>query len=81
MLALTERGLPRASAHELLRGLTRGLGPEAVVPLARRANRDPQVRRFFSAAEVQSLLDPARYVEASRGKTERILSGMRGDFV
>lgn len=80
MLALTERGLPRASAHELLRGLTRGLRPAAVVPLARRAARDPQVRRFLPPEAVKSLLDPARYVEASRVKTERILTGLRGRF-
>ncbi len=80
MLALTERGLPRASAHELLRGLTRGLGPEAVAPLARRAARDPQVRRYFSPAEVKRVLDPSRYVEASREKTERLLSGLRGSL-
>jgi adenylosuccinate lyase len=78
MLALTERGVPRATAHEWLRGLTRGLGPEAVVPLSRRAARDRHVREFLGPKEVGELLDPARYVEASRAKTERILTMLRG---
>lgn len=78
MLALTARGLPRSEAHELLRTLTRDLGPRD--DLAARAREDPRVRERLRPEEVAELLDPARYVEAASGKTARILERLRPEL-
>ena len=78
MLALTARGLPRSEAHELLRTLTRDLGPGG--DLAERARADPTVRKLLPADEVAELLDPARYVRAASEKTERLLAKLRPEL-
>ncbi len=72
MLALTARGVPRGDAHELLRRLTRN--PTEGPPLASRAKADTEVRKLFGEAEIDRLLDPARYVLAAAEKTDRILA-------
>jgi len=71
MLALTLRGLPRAESHELLRRITRDLGPSET--LAGRARNDPAVTKWIAPSEVDRLLDPARYVEVAAAKTDRIV--------
>jgi adenylosuccinate lyase len=76
MLALTQRGLPRAEAHELLRQLTRGLAPGA--SLLERAQGNPDVTRLVPATELAELLDAGRYVEASARKTDRLLARLEG---
>ncbi|MGA8664839.1 MAG: adenylosuccinate lyase [Thermoplasmata archaeon] len=72
MLALTARGVPRTEAHELLRRLTRN--PTEGPPLAARAKADAEVRKLFSEAEIDQLLDPVHYVRAAAEKTDRILA-------
>ena len=72
MLALTARGLARAEAHELLRRLTRD--PATGPSLADRARADPEVARRLGPAEIDALLDPARYVGAAAAKTDRIVA-------
>jgi adenylosuccinate lyase len=78
VLALTARGLARADAHELLRRLTQDLGKGP--PLAERARADPAVRKWFEAAEIDRLLDPASYVRAAAEKTDRILTRVEGEL-
>jgi len=76
LLSLTSKGLARADAHELLRALTRdGSGS-----LLERAKSDPTVRAHLSVDEVESLLDPARYVAAAAEKTDRILALLRPEL-
>jgi adenylosuccinate lyase len=72
MLALTERGLSRSDAHEILRTLTRepGKGPG----LVERAQADPRIRKLLSDGEIREFLDPGRYVQAAAEKTDRVLS-------
>ena len=72
MLTLTARGVPRADAHELLRSLTRDLGPGP--ELADRAAKDPMVRKWLRPEEIRELLDPAQYVESAATKTDRIVA-------
>jgi adenylosuccinate lyase len=78
MLALTARGLARADAHELLRGLTRnpGSGPT----LAERAKAEPAVARLLPAEEVDRLLDPAAYVHAAAVKTDAIVARLEKEL-
>jgi adenylosuccinate lyase len=78
MLALTSRGLARADAHELLRALTKD--PAAPPPLAARAKADPTVRRWFTAEEIDRLLDPTAYVEAAAAKTDRVLARLEPEL-
>jgi adenylosuccinate lyase len=78
MLALTVKGLPRSEAHELLRQLTRNLGPSET--LAGRAKANPAVTRWMPAEEVDRLLDPARYVEAAAAKTDRIVARLEREL-
>lgn len=78
MLSLTERGLPRAEAHEVLRGLTRGLKAGGEATLMDRARRDATVRRFLTDGQVERLLTPKAYVEAAAAKTDRVLAGLGG---
>lgn len=80
LLGLTERGVARAEAHELLRQLTRELPSHDVKALLGRAKQDPKVRALLGEEEVERLLDPAAYVEASRRKTERLLPLLRQDL-
>jgi adenylosuccinate lyase len=72
MLTLTARGVPRADAHELLRSLTRDLLPGT--DLAERAARDPVVGKWLRPEEIRDLLDPARYVQSSAVKTDRVIA-------
>jgi adenylosuccinate lyase len=72
MLALTAHGLPRAEAHEVLRGLTRH--PDEGPSLAERAKANSAVRSRLPAEEIDRLLDPASYVRAAAEKTDRILA-------
>ncbi|EQD30626.1 adenylosuccinate lyase [mine drainage metagenome] len=75
MLALTNRGLPRAEAHELMRNLTRDTGEPT--PLSERASRYPRVTRLLTPADIAELLDPARYVEAAAAKCDRLVDRIR----
>jgi adenylosuccinate lyase len=72
MLALTQRGLARAEAHELLRNLTRD--PAKGPPLAERARNDATVRRLFGPEEIDRLLRPEEYVRAATRKVDRVLA-------
>jgi adenylosuccinate lyase len=78
MLALTQRGLARSEAHELLRTLTKDLGPAG--PLASRAKASPEVVRRIPAEELDALLDPARYVTAAAEKTDRIVRTLEAEL-
>ncbi len=78
MLALTAKGLARNEAHELLRALTRGGAKSG--PLAQRAKADTTVRRLLTPAELERILDPASYVRAAAGKTDRVLVGVEHDL-
>jgi adenylosuccinate lyase len=78
MLALANRGLPRSESHELLRRLTRDLGPGE--SLASRARADPAVTRWIPPEEVDHLLDPARYVEAAAAKTDRVIARLEREL-
>ncbi|MCI4358426.1 MAG: adenylosuccinate lyase [Thermoplasmata archaeon] len=71
MLALTQKGLPRNEAHDLLRRLTRDFG--AGDSLAERAKASPEVAKWISGAELGPLVDPDRYVKAAAEKTDRVL--------
>ncbi|HEV2520687.1 MAG TPA: adenylosuccinate lyase [Thermoplasmata archaeon] len=71
MLALTQRGLARSDAHELLRSLTRGIGPAD--PLLARARASPEVTKWIPPGELEAVLDPAAYVRAAAEKTDRVL--------
>lgn len=78
MLALASRGLPRGEAHELLRRLTRDLGPG--LDLARRARADPTVAGLLKPEEIDALLDPERYVAAAAAKTDRVVARLAPEF-
>jgi len=74
MLALTRRGLPRSGAHELLRGLTRDLGPGD--DLKKRAKGSREVTRWIPAPELDRLLDTTPYVEAAARKTDVVVRAL-----
>jgi adenylosuccinate lyase len=78
MLALASRGLPRSDAHELLRRLTRDLGPDP--ELARRARADPTVAGLLKPEEIDGLLDPERYVAAAARKTDLVVARLAPEF-
>ncbi len=78
MLALTGRGLARADAHEILRALSRELGPGA--SLAARAKADPRVLAVLGPTDIDELLDPARYVRAAAEKTDRVLAHLESEL-
>jgi adenylosuccinate lyase len=73
MLALTDRGIARSEAHEVLRRLTRDLDAAALVPLQQRAEGDETLRRAFRPEEIRQVLDPASYLAASGRKTRKVL--------
>jgi adenylosuccinate lyase len=78
MLALTARGLPRSEAHELLRKMSRTeKGNESI---AARAKSDPTLKKHFSEAELDQLLDPVAYVDAAAAKTDRIVDVLRREL-
>ena len=72
MLALTGKGLARSEAHELLRTMSAdsAKGPS----LVERAKANATVRAHLSAQEIDDLLDPAAYVRAAAGKTDRVVA-------
>jgi adenylosuccinate lyase len=72
MLTLTQRGLPRSEAHELLRTLTREGG--GATELVDRARAEPRIRELLAPDEIGGLLDPARYVEAAAAKCDRVVA-------
>ncbi|MCI4369169.1 MAG: adenylosuccinate lyase [Thermoplasmata archaeon] len=74
MLALTEKGVARSEAHELLRKLTRdsSAGPS----LRERASAEPTVKRLFPSSELSELLDPMSYVKAAEAKTRRVVRAL-----
>jgi len=78
MLALTARGVPRSEAHEFLRTLSRDA--KTGEPLAARAKSDPVLRKHFSDAELDQLLDPAAYVHAAAVKTDRVVDSLRREL-
>jgi adenylosuccinate lyase len=71
MLALTARGVPRSEAHELLRKMS--LEDQRGGTIASRAKADPVLQQYFSATELDRLLDPAAYIRAAAGKTDRVV--------
>ncbi|HKS59979.1 MAG TPA: lyase family protein, partial [Thermoplasmata archaeon] len=72
VLRLTERGMPRAEAHELLRKLTR---EEVGGPgLPERVAADPTIQQYLQPAEIAQLFRPESYVEAAGRKTDRIVA-------
>jgi adenylosuccinate lyase len=73
MLALTDRGIARSEAHEVLRRLTRDLDAAALVPLQQRAEGDETLRRAFRPEEIRQVLDPASYLAASGRKARKVL--------
>ncbi|MGC2289046.1 MAG: adenylosuccinate lyase [Thermoplasmata archaeon] len=77
MLALTARGVPRSDAHELLRTMSHG---EEGSTLASRAKSDQVLRKHFSEAELDQLLDPAAYVQAAAVKTDRVVDSLRREL-
>jgi len=78
MLALTLKGLPRSEAHEVLRRLTRGLGPGET--LAGRARADPAITRWLPAEEIDRLLDPAGYVAIAARKTDEVVERLEREL-
>jgi adenylosuccinate lyase len=78
LLALTERGVPRSEAHELLRALSRQ--DKRAGPIAARAKSDPVLRKHFSEGELDLLLDPAAYVRAATAKTDRVVAHLRREL-
>ncbi len=78
MLALTQRGLARSQAHELLRTLTKDLGPGE--SLASRAKGSPEVGKRIPSEELDALLDPAGYVASAAEKTDRIVRALEGEL-
>jgi adenylosuccinate lyase len=78
MLALTMRGVPRSEAHEFLRTLSRE--EKGGTSLAARAKSDPVLRKHFSEAELDQLLDPAAYVGAAAAKTDRVVELLRHEL-
>jgi adenylosuccinate lyase len=72
MLALTTHGLARSEAHAVVRRLARA-GPDRG-DLTGRVRGDPEVGRLLSREEIDKALDPAPYVAAAAGKTDRILA-------
>lgn len=76
MLALTQRGLARSQAHELLRTLTKDLGPGE--SLASRAKGSPEVGKRIPSEELDALLNPAGYVASAAEKTDRIVRALEG---
>jgi adenylosuccinate lyase len=78
LLALASRGLPRSEAHELLRRLTRDLGPGP--ELAQRARADPTVAALLKPEEIDRLLDPERYVAAAAAKTDLVVARLSPEF-
>ncbi len=72
MLALTQKGLARSEAHELLRTMSEASaeGPS----LVERAKANATVRDHLSPEEIDSLLDPAAYVSAAAIKTDRVIA-------
>lgn len=77
MLALTERGMPRSEAHEVLRKLTRDLRPEDGDTLLSRARHDPVLRTRFSSEELERLVNPTGYVISAHRKTQSVLRELR----
>ena len=72
VLALTNRGLARAAAHELLRNLTRA-GEESR-GLAERAKADPAIAKLLAAPEIDELVDPEAYVRSAAEKCDRVVA-------
>jgi adenylosuccinate lyase len=78
MLRLTASGMPRSDAHELLRTLTRDLGPTE--SLAARAKANPKVRAVLSEPEIEALLTPNAYVGAAAAKTDRLVARLTAEL-
>jgi adenylosuccinate lyase len=78
MLALTARGVARSEAHEMLRSMSRDeqKGPS----LATRTKADPVLKKYFSEAELDQLLDPAAYVRAAAAKTDRVVDAIQREL-
>jgi adenylosuccinate lyase len=78
MLALTARGVARSEAHELLRTMSRD--EKKGTSLATRAKADPVLKKYFSTAELDQLLDPAAYVRAAAAKTDRVVDALQREL-
>ena len=78
MLSLPERGLARSEAHELLRTLTRDLGPDG--SLEPRASASPEETARIPGAELDAVLSPERYVRAAAEKTDQVLARLAGEL-
>ncbi len=77
LLALTQKGLARTDAHELLRTLTRAGKPGSLLEKAR---ANPKVSALLSPEELSEVLDPSSYVRAAAEKTDRILATLTPDL-
>jgi len=67
MIALTERGMPRQTAHKLLQNLSKSDNfLEAV-------QKDSQIQDLLSKEEIKSLLTPENYIGESVALVQRIL--------
>ena len=78
MLALTSRGVPRSEAHELLRTLTRDEKKGSTIAV--RAKTNPVLKKHFTGAELDRLLDPDAYVQAAATKTDRVVDLLRREL-
>ncbi len=78
MLELTRKGMPRQEAHELLRQLTRDLGPEGGKELLVRAQESKELRKWVPRAQIAGLFQPEAYGKAAERKTVRLLAGRSG---
>ena len=75
LLRLTEKGLGRSEAHEIMRQITRDT--TGVTPVAERFRENPTVKRLLSAQEIEALFRPEAYVEAAAAKADRIIARIR----
>ncbi|MDE1820376.1 MAG: adenylosuccinate lyase [Euryarchaeota archaeon] len=80
LLAMTERGVPRAESHEAVRQLTRALPHGDARALLARARENQAVARWFSKGELERLLDPEAYVRSSERKAARVLASLRKEL-
>lgn len=72
MIELTQRGMNRQEAHELMRRASmEALSEER--PLADILSREEKVTRYLSIAEVRDLLEPERYLGTAVEQVDRVI--------
>lgn len=77
ILALTQRGMARSDAHELLRTVTRTSAPGPARSLAERVRAEPRITALLPPESIDGLLDPALYLAAAQAKTETVLRRLK----